>query len=98
MRITIDIDTKNPIFLFRTFFYGLIMYRKLPNLFHITKKGYHLGWINVKISEDDMFRHRLLLGDDKRRILLDRICLCKPRQTLFNRKIIFQNGKIVRKK
>lgn len=86
MRVTIDLDKKNPITLFITLLKGFILYRKIPNYFRITKRGYHIGWIRIPISEHKMYVHRQMLGDDKKRILLDKLCYGKPKQTFFTHK------------
>lgn len=67
----------------------MILYKKLPYYFRVTRRGYHIGWNKLPLSEHKMYVHRLMLRDDEKRVKLDRICRFKPKQTFFNFKKIF---------
>lgn len=96
MRVTIDLDTKNPIILFLTLSKGLILIRKLPREIRKSpsKRGFHIIWDNTSLSPEQSLRYRYIIGDDRKRIMLDKKCKKRITQILFTNKKIFkiENG------
>ncbi|HDJ96623.1 MAG TPA: hypothetical protein ENG45_00945 [Candidatus Aenigmarchaeota archaeon] len=95
-RITIDIDGNFFVFV-HSFIRCLILFSKVPR-YRKTSKGYHL-WIYLDrlITEKELYKYRLLLFDDRKRVKLDMRCRLKPKQVLFDEKKITEfDGKNVR--
>ena len=94
-RITIDIDGNFFVFI-HSVLRCLALLRRLPS-WRKTSKGYHL-WVYLDrlITEKEMYKYRLLLFDDRKRVRLDMTCRLKPKQVLFDEKIITEyDGKKV---
>jgi len=85
MRITVDIDTKNPLVLFNSLLRGLILLRKIPFI-EESNRGFHLIWHGVDMPESDTYKYRLLIGDDENRVRLDMISEKRIKQVLFTHK------------
>lgn len=93
-RITVDID-KSLIRFILSYLRFIFLFKKKPK-FRKTSRGYHLWlYFDRKMSDKDMFKYRKLLFDDENRIRLDMVCITKPRQILFDEKIVvlIENGK-----
>lgn len=98
MRITIDLDTKNLLTLFLTLTKGIIITRKIPKIRRsATRRGFHIIWYGMEHSPKENLKYRYIIGDDKKRIELDRKCKKRISQILFTRKKILkaENGEIV---
>lgn len=54
-----------------------------------TKRGYHLIWYGLNLSEDDTIKIREILNDDPIRVKLDKERPNKPKQVLFTKKKIY---------
>jgi len=89
MRLTCDIDTKNPLVLLFSIFRGIWLCRSLPEI-EKSKKGWHLFWYGLKINQKTMFKYRLLIGDDQNRVRLDMSSDKRIQQVMFNRKIFIK--------
>jgi hypothetical protein len=94
MRITVDSDSKDVLSLSCILLKGLLLLQKLPKEARITSRGYHLIW-RAKVTEKRAFLLRKYIGDDMRRIALDRNCPRKPQQILFSEKIVTFNGSVM---
>jgi hypothetical protein len=94
LRVTIDIDSKNPLILMKTLIMGTLKFMRFPYLFEKSRKGYHVGWHGMDITEREMLVARLALGDDKNRVRLD-MMPNRIQQVLFDKKQVFyfKNGK-----
>lgn len=88
MRVTIDLDSSSKIRLKWALLKGRLLCGKPADEIYRTRRGFHLLWFNVPITEEQMFRYRKILNDDKKRIELDKECEKKPKQVLFDTKII----------
>jgi hypothetical protein len=88
MRVTIDLDSKNPFILFWVLLKGLCICKKLPDSIRKSpnKKGYHIIWSGLNITENQMLRYRRLIGDDENRIKLDSSSKKRVKQILFTKK------------
>jgi hypothetical protein len=86
VRVTIDVDSHNPFRVFHTFIKGVLACRKLPYLFRWTSRGYHFAWRGMHISNNEMYRRRVIIGDDFKRVRLDMFSPLKPKQVLFTSK------------
>ena len=88
IRITSDIDSKNKLELSWYIYQALkhIKNIKLINITSSNSKGYHLiVWTNHNYSKKRIYELRKLIGDDIRRIKLDKIKKF-GQQTLFYKK------------
>ena len=83
MRVSIDLDSRSRPKLKWALLKGRFLIGRTADEIYRTRRGFHLIWYNVPISEEKMFRYRKILNDDKRRIELDRNCPLKPKQVLF---------------
>lgn len=89
MRVTIDLDSQNPIKLFFVLSKGCVLCRRLPYFIRLTRKGFHCGWRHLNISDDDMYRYRYIIGDDRKRIELDKNNETLVKQVLFIHKKVY---------
>jgi hypothetical protein len=86
MRVTIDLDSHN-LFLFSlSVCKGILMCRRLPYYFRLTRRGFHIGWRGMSINEKEMYRRRFIIGDDRARIWLDMKSSKRVKQVLFTEK------------
>ena len=93
-RITIDVDRSFFRFLV-SLLRSIILFRKIP-IIRKTSKGFHLIiYLPYLISNTQMLKYRKLLLDDERRIMLDFSSRFKPKQVLFDEKIVTEtiNGR-----
>jgi len=85
-RLTADLDFTNPL---KVLFYIYRAIKLKPNEIVLKKsnsKGFHLIiWVNGRLSKKRIFELREYIGDDKKRIELDKKRK-KPRQYLFYKK------------
>lgn len=86
LRVTIDIDTDNPITLFITLLKGVLVCKRFPYKVRKTGKGYHIVFRGLKIDEETMYKYRMLIGDDENRIKLDMDAKKRIKQVLFSEK------------
>jgi len=91
MMVTVDKDNHNPFSLIITIVKGFILFKKKPDYFKWTRRGFHLKWVNLKITKRDSFKFRMMLGDDYKRIKLDMCSPYRVTQILFTRKVVFKN-------
>ena len=89
IRVTVDIDEKSPLKMAFCIVKGTILCKRLPYLLRKTKRGWHIGWNHLSITEEESFLLRYRLGDDSNRIFLDMSCPKKPKQVLFSHKEIY---------
>lgn len=89
MRVSLDYDNHNVVKLAYFLAKGIAMNKKLPSMIRKTRRGFHVIYRGLDISEREMFVRRYRLGDDLRRIHLDMSCPKKPKQVLFCRKEIY---------
>lgn len=89
MRVTIDIDKTNPITLFTCLMKGIIVCKRLPKKIRRTSKGFHIVWYGLNIDKRTMLKYRLLIGDDKKRVMLDMKARKRITQVLFCEKIVY---------
>jgi len=89
IRTTVDIDQRNPLKMVYCIAKGTILCRKFPYLIRKTKRGWHVGWHHLQISEMESLKLRLAIGDDPKRIFLDMTCQKKPKQILFSEKRVY---------
>lgn len=97
VRVTVDCDDQTQ---------GWKSYNKLIK--HTGKKpivylspsgrGFHFIVRDLKISFEESLRLRELCGDDKNRIWIDKNTQHKPKQILWTKKEVIENGKKVMKK
>lgn len=80
--MTIDLDFKNPLKMCVVIIKGILINRKIPSI-RETRKGYHLIWRGLKIPEREMFKRRMVIGDDRNRIRLDMASPKRINQVLF---------------
>jgi len=85
MRVTVDIDSKNPIVLTIAIIKGIILCRSFPQI-EKSRRGFHLIWHGLNIDEKKMLLYRRLIGDDENRIMLDSISDKRIKQVLFTEK------------
>ena len=95
MRVTIDLDTKNPFKVTKTILKGMYYCRKIPSRFRFTTKGIHLIWDGMNISFAESIYYRAMIGDDLNRMLLDLSSEKRIKQVLFDEKTIFTQGFIL---
>lgn len=81
-----DLDTRSKIKLRWVLLKGRFLIGWTADEIYRTKRGFHLIWRNVQISEEESLRYRKILSDDKHRIELDESCPKKPKQVLFDEK------------
>lgn len=86
MRITIDLDTHNNIIKNISKFIGYVLLYQYPNKTRKTRKGFHLIYRNLNITENKMYLYRYLMLDDRNRIRLDRCSNKRIKQVLFSNK------------
>lgn len=67
---------------------GVILCRKFPEIYRTGSGKFHLIFRGVNANEEEMMRLRRLIGDDKKRIHLDKVCKLKPQQILFTKKVV----------
>jgi len=94
MRVTIDIDNKSKGDLYKAIIRGYrYLRRKKPDFIRETGRGYHLIWRGLSITEREMLKFRLLIGDDPNRVRLDSLSPHRIKQVLFYKKgVRFKNG------
>ena len=90
MRVTIDLDDNSLIKLFLVIGKGMVALLKyfpriVPEI-ERTRKGFHVTWRHLPISEEESFKYRLLIGDDRNRINLDMQSWKRIKQVMFNYK------------
>lgn len=89
IRITADYDTKNKFNIINNLIKCILLIDKIEKL-ELKKsnsKGYHLIlWTKQKYTNNQIYKLRQLIGDDRKRIKMDKI---RPfgKQTLFHKKI-----------
>jgi len=71
MRITVDIDSHNPLRLMLCIAKGLFLFRKIPYKLTKTRKGFHIFWYNIDADIKKSLVYRYWLGDDRKRIEFD---------------------------
>ena len=91
MRVTIDIDSKSKKCLYWCVFRGLLYFRKMPDI-RKTMRGFHVIWRGLKINEKESYEYRKRLGDDWKRIELDKASPKRLKQVLFTEKVVTYNG------
>ena len=100
-RITADIDNKNPFFLLEKIYIALTKIKKIKfiEIKPSFSKGYHLlVYTTSKYPKNKIYKLRKLIGDDKKRIWIDKnIRKGFGEQTLFSSKINFKNKNKKRK-
>jgi hypothetical protein len=86
VRLTIDIDNRED--LGTVIFRGLYYVGKKPDVIRLSssKRGYHVIWRGLKISEERSIELRKLIGDDPKRIYLDECSDIRTKQVLFSKK------------
>ena len=83
MRVTIDVDHQ---FNFLQIQKGIEMFGRFPEIRKSPSgRGYHLIWRNLQISWEESMKYRRLLGDDPRRIMIDKVSRGAT-QVLFSKK------------
>lgn len=85
MRVSADLDRHNPFLLLVSILRGVLLCRSFPEV-EKSKRGWHLFWYNQQITEREMFKRRLLIGDDKNRVRLDMISDKRIQQVMFTKK------------
>lgn len=88
MRVTIDYDSRNLFGLFLCISKGIFLLKKKPELWK-TRKGFHLIWRGLKLSNDESLKLRYIIGDDRNRIELDKSTK-RITQILFTSKSMFK--------
>lgn len=88
MRITVDIDNKSKLSLWWVLFKGRILLGKTADNIHKTRKGWHVIWHSLPMTEEASFTYRKILGDDKNRIRLDHFSNKRLHQVLFTTKTV----------
>jgi hypothetical protein len=86
MRVTVDIDSKSKLSLWWVLFKGRILLGKTADNIHKTRKGWHVIWHSLPMTEEASFTYRKILGDDKNRIRLDHFSNKRLHQVLFSEK------------
>lgn len=86
MRVTVDIDSDNPLSLLVSLIKGTILCRRFPAKIRKTAKGYHIIWRGLGISKKKAFKWRLMVGDDWNRVRLDMDSPKRISQVLFSEK------------
>jgi len=94
MRVTVDIDTKNPLVLLTAILKGIILCRSFPEI-ESSRRGFHLIWYGLNIDEETMLRYRRIIGDDENRIRLDSISDKRIKQVLFTEKKVINVKKLL---
>jgi hypothetical protein len=89
IRVTVDIDQKNPLKMAYCVAKGTFLCKKLPYLIRKSKRGWHIGWHHLPITERESYLLRYRLSDDLKRLHLDMSCPKKPKQVLFSEKIVY---------
>lgn len=91
MRVTVDLDSWWFTDLQRTILKAIEVGIGLPDKIRKspTKRGYHLIWYGLNLSNEDVTKIREALNDDPLRIQLDKERPNKPKQVLFTRKKIY---------
>lgn len=87
MRVTIDLDSRRPLDLLRTYYNLRYATGQEPAVWESSRKGYHLAAYGAGGTWEDVLRLREILGDDYRRIALDELLAgIKPKQILWTHK------------
>jgi hypothetical protein len=86
--VTCDLDSPNRPKLWFSLLKGRLLTGKKADKIYRTRRGFHITWSGLQISEEQSLRYRKLIGDDPKRILLDSMCKKKPKQILFDKKTI----------
>lgn len=94
MRVTVDIDSKNPIVLAIAIIKGIILCRNFPQI-EKSRRGFHLIWYGLNIDENKMLLYRKLIGDDENRIRLDSLSDKRIKQVLFTEKRFIDLKKVL---
>lgn len=104
MRVVVDLDCRKATMWFRlayTLLKGLVLLRSLPDEIRLSSsyKGFHLIWRGLSLSREQVLDYRSRLGDDRRRVKMDRDLDYKPFQVLFRGKVIkhYQEGELKEK-
>jgi len=86
MRLTLDIDSWWFTELQRVINTALELGLPFPDTIRPSpsRKGYHIIWYGLNITEDEVLKLRLKLGDDIARIFFD--IVGEPKQVLFTKK------------
>lgn len=88
MRVSIDLDSQNPIELGWCLIKGIYKCKQMPRKIRKTRRGYHVIWQGLNISEHKMYVYRRIIGDDTNRIRLDRLSEGRLKQVLFSEKTV----------
>lgn len=83
MRVTCDIDSKDSFIIGIALLKGIYHLRKLPEKIDNTEKGVHIIYNKIDTDIEGCLRYRWIIGDDRKRISLDKMCRLKPFQVLF---------------
>ena len=89
MRVSLDYDNHSILKLLYYLIKGTFICKKLPSEIKKTKRGYHVTFRGLPISENQSNLIRFRLKDDLKRLHLDMSCPKKPHQVLFYRKEIY---------
>jgi hypothetical protein len=81
-----DLDTHNKLKLKWALIKGRMLCGKPADEIYRTHRGFHAIWNSIPISFEKSLKWRKLIGDDSKRIKLDKECMKKPKQILFTEK------------
>ena len=90
MRVTVDLDTKDFKQLQKTVLAGMSFRDRrgkpfgVPNEIYKTRKGYHITWRGLDLSQEEAMAIRSIIGDDEARVIFD--LFTEPKQVLFRKK------------
>lgn len=87
MRVSVDLDDKNPLKWLVTYLKGLYYCQRFPTKMRRTTKGIHIIWSGLPINFQRSIELRLKIGDDKNRVNLDLISDKRISQVLFDEKV-----------
>ena len=96
IRVTIDLDGRNLFVLAGVLAKGCILCRRFPYMIRLTRRGFHVGFRHLNISEATMYRYRFIIGDDIKRIELDENNDTLVKQVLFTHKKVWTHNNGVR--
>ena len=92
MRLTVDLDSRNPFLLAYSIVKGRVLLGKWPAKVRLSAggRGVHLIWRGLPISQADTYALRYALGDDQKRIEADATGGRMAKQVLFSWKKVIR--------
>lgn len=87
VRCTVDVDG-GKLRYWWSLLKGRLLIGRSPDRIYKTRKGYHLIWEGLHLTQEQSMRYRKLIGDDQNRIRLDSASGKRLKQVLFSEKTV----------